>query len=355
MNRREAMKMDEELRRSMAVQADGPVDVGSLLSGSTSQGRTLRRRHRVAVAVAVTAVLGVGIGVPVAVWPTSTPRGGVAGPPAGFEEQGPDVIPMPPSAPGRPTVLEDPAVLGSDPTLLHLSFAGLPPGSAADGTEPPTDGSALTTRWGSMAGSEYLSLGSPMAVDFFVGPLALEQKQGRTRQGATTVNGKPAETYVAAGQQLVLWQPVTGVWAAARAVNDTTGDELLAAASKLRFDRVGFCAVRFSPAAAPPRAALSRCDMALTEQGLVSGGRLVYGRADGSILEIRDNGTLPSGETPNATVAGRPAHWGTGDLQGVKGDLLSVDSPGDRNVVLLVTGSFTRAEAETFLSGLTWP
>ncbi|MDW5330268.1 hypothetical protein [Plantactinospora sp. KLBMP9567] len=286
-------------------------------------------------------------------WSTSGRPGQGVGP-AGIDGQDAAGMPMPPPVPGRPTVLDDPGVLGSDPTLLHLSVEAMPPGLALQTASPAND-PASTAAWASLAGSEYLSLGSPIAVDFWAGPRALEQKRGFTKQGEVTVNGKPAESYVATWQRLIVWQPVAGVWVAARGINGTTEEALIAAASMLRFDRVSSCAVRFAAAAAPPTAALSRCDTNVTDEGIASGGRLVYSRADGSVLDIRDRGGEPSGETPNASVAGHPAHWQTGDVQGVEGDILTVDIPGGRNVLILVTGSFTRAEAEAFVAGLTWP
>ncbi|GAB3984333.1 hypothetical protein [Plantactinospora veratri] len=347
------MSTDDELRRSMAAHADGPVDVGSLLSRSTSRGRVLRRRRRLAVASAVVAVLGAGVGGSVLVWSPSGQSGQVVGQ-AGVDGQRLAAVPMPPAVPGKPTVLEDPGVLGSDPTLLHLAVEVEPSALAALQPESSVGGPAPATGWASSAGSEYLSLGDPIAVDFWAGPRALEQTSGFTRKGAVTVNGKPAELYVAAMQQLVVWQPVPGVWVAARGINGTTEEALVAAAAGLRFDRVSSCAVRFAAPVPPPAAALSRCDTNVTDEGTASGGRLVYGRADGSILDIRDRGGEPSRETPNADVAGHPANWRTGDVQGVRGDILTVDLPGGRNVLVLVTGSFTRDEAEAFVAGLTW-
>ncbi|MBE1490711.1 hypothetical protein [Plantactinospora soyae] len=348
------MNIEDELRQSMAIQAEGLVDVAPLLTGATSRGVTLRRRRRAAVTLVVVAVLGVGVGGPVAVWATSAGTGqGIDQ--AGTDGQGPAAVPMPPSVPGRPTVQDDPSVLGSDPTLLHLSVEGPPPGLPTIQTESPTGNPSLPAGWASMLGSEYLRLGSPVAVDFWAGAMALEQTRGYTRQGEVTVNDKPAQYHVHAVQQLILWQPVTGVWVAARGINGTSKEALIAAASSLRFDRVSSCAVRFATAAAPPTAVLSRCDTNMTAEGLATGGRLVYSRADGSLLDIRDRGADPAGEVPNATVAGHPAHWRTGDVQGVKGDILTVDIPGGRNVFVLLTGSFTRAEAEAFVAGLTWP
>ncbi|AVT39258.1 hypothetical protein C6W10_25645 [Plantactinospora sp. BB1] len=345
--------MDDELRRSMTVQADGLVDVGSLLSRSTSRGRVLRRYRRLAVASAVLAVLGVGVGGSVLAWPTSGQPGEIVGG-TGVDGQGLAGVPMPPSVAGRPTVLEDPGVLGSDPTLLHLSVEVEPAVLAALQPESSVGGPAPATGWASTAGSEYLSLGSPIAVDFWAGPWALEQKRGFTRQGGVTVNGKPAEVYVAARQRLIVWEPVPGVSVAARGINGTTEEVLAAVAAGLRFDRVSSCAVRFASPAPPPAAALSRCDTNVTDEGVASGGRLVYRRADGSTLDTRDRGGEPSRETPNAEVAGHPANWRTGDVQGVSGDILTVDLPGGRNVLVLITGSFTREEVEAFVAGLTW-
>jgi hypothetical protein len=348
------MSVEDRLSATLTAHAEGEVNTSSLLTGSVAKGKTLRLRHNGAIALAAAAVLGIAVIIPVALWPERSAQTPGAVP----SQVSATSVPMPPVVEGGQTVLQNPAVLGSDPNLLHMSVDALPPRGDAPTGGPYGDGSPSTS-WASFAGSEYLALQGPIAVDFYAGQWAVEQTEGLTATRDLTINGKAAKLYASTSggssvTRLVLWQPVPGVQVAARGINGTTEDVLIAAAEGLRFDRVGRCAVSFAVTSQPSGAQLYRCDTGFTPSGISANSRQVYHKADGSIMDIRDRGNSPSGQTPNATVAGHPGHWAHGDAQGVSGDMLTVNDLDGHDVSVLINGSFTHQEAEQVVTGLRW-
>ncbi|GIG60762.1 hypothetical protein Lfu02_51340 [Longispora fulva] len=358
------MNFEDQITDTLTAHAEGEVDTGALLTRSTARGRTLRRRRHGGIALAAVAVLGVGVAVPVALWPDgrpAAPHGTFAAPSAAPSTWTLVGVQPPglPEATGVPNAATDPGVLGSDAGLLHLSFDPVPlaAGRAAQVSE---------ASWASRAGYEAVTVG-PLDVSFSAGATAAQQELGErfTPVGEITVHGRPATllkgTGDAAARYAVRWEPAPGVPVVGVSNNQATKEDLLAAAEALRVDRVLRCAPRFGSTGLPAGARLTGCYINSDARGATPGGQLTYTGAGGSILQIRDNETIPlaqngdlNGASPNTTVAGHPAYWRDGGQQGLSGQILTVTDWNGRQVSVLVTGSYGRADAERAMAAMTW-
>ncbi|MEV6525345.1 hypothetical protein AB0M43_25660 [Longispora sp. NPDC051575] len=360
------MKIEERLAETLAAHAGGDVDTAALLARSTARGRSVRRRRHAGIALAAVAVLGVAVAVPVALWPARpAPTVPIAVPvtPSPSVSPSPTALAVPnlPPVTGQRTLAESPAVLGSDPALVHLAMDPLPLGLPVARSSGE---STVTTRWASFPGNEYLSIGGTVGVHVYAGPWSADKLDKMTFVRDVVVAGKPGKLYERGDEggyiqayTSVSWEAMPGVPMVVEGVNGAPEATLLAVAGKLRYDRVGQCLNTMRVTAVPPGATLYRCDSTVLETGELYNDRRVYHGPAGATFEVHGGGPKfgPNpGETPNTTVAGQPAFWDEG-TKGVRYHALRVPDWDGHGVSVIVTGSYGRAEAELVLTGLRWP
>jgi hypothetical protein len=266
-------EIEDRVALSLRDRADRDVDTDTLLTGAVRRGRRRLVRQRVswlgviAVLVAGTVTFGVLRPYPVigrhtaaSPWNDLTPRSL-------------DDTLMPPAAPaGSRTALQDPAAVGGDPGLLHLSVGPLPghyvsaswaTGSGEENVVLADADEAARVRAGSSPVDQDVMIslttgpddGTHGATIVGAGPTVLD---GTFTLGGATVSdylvpgGKEADT------RLLRWQPAPGLLVQVTTAADDRKARLIAAA--VRLDTVHRCVVPFR-LTQPPTGTATACQL----------------------------------------------------------------------------------------------
>ncbi|KAB1926072.1 hypothetical protein AB0J94_10880 [Micromonospora noduli] len=260
--------LDERIARALREQADGPVDTNSLLTAAVNGGRARRRRRRAVIgaALGVAVLLGAGVAV-------RTPS---AAPPQPAVTPSPVVV-TPPRAPGVPGAAERPALIGTDPRLLHFGV-------------DPTAAKPVAWRSAAQVESMRLDLGDGVQAMVIVAadPRTAEigdpsqlRDIGPDKAGAVTSDkdlASPGQGLDAASRYngvirqldrvtkgwVLRWQPVPGLYVRVAALGET-GAEVRRAAAALRFDEARRCVAPIQLTALPPGARISACEVAVRQ------------------------------------------------------------------------------------------
>lgn len=340
-----------------------PIDTGQLRTGAIARARAIRaRRHVVGTATALGLVAVVGAGV------LTLPRPGAGGDAAevgwGAESAatvGSDTaLAAPPAttlprAPGVPSAEQNPAAVGTDPSVLHfdLDFAALGRVvSGVDASEWRSDKGyekvSVPGESGSGPKAEVIIAQNPEVIDRVrsmpgwtghrrdgtrietheegpVTPIAVRGKPGTLSKATLAVkwpNGRDEWSW------MVVWQPRAGLYAFAQ-VFSADRSVALAVAEAVRFDRAQRCAVPLRLTALPAGATWTGCRSAVRHRP--AAGRGVWrlsellldlpGGGRASVWAEEDRKVWHPGDVaqfvPNRTVAGRPAQWRTSDPRGL--------------------------------------
>jgi len=312
------------------------------------------------VAVALTALLAVAVVVPLMVFAASS-GGGSHRPPAARNSTpaGGAVATDLPIASGRTAAAAKPAIIGSDPRLLHFTF---------DITTLPALDSLI---WRSVPGREVVEAaygeGASVSLTLYRRQSDIEVFDPHTRMRSSRtidVNGRPATLQkfgaipgTPTPSWALYWQPIPGAFAAMNAA-DATDEAMLAVAASVSLAKTYFCAQPLRVTVSPPGATLMGCATGLAGPGRARPGlgawlhsALEYQAANGPSIEVLLRPYLPlvTGRAPedvpaNTTVAGQPAHWDP------KESALRV-YPYDRVFDLAVSG-LSQADAEAVAGGL---
>jgi hypothetical protein len=284
-------QLERDLLESFDRRASAPVDASALAVVAVRRGRRLRvRAYAVRVLSGVVALALVGVGGVLgarALRPDAMPVG-VAPSPTETKTRATDAEPPPPGGwkvPALPVAKgvagagSAPQKVGRDAGLLHFTVDGFA-------------GDSEFTTWTSREGSESVEFrkgGTSYEVNLAPTAAALDAlRDWRTsgngdaylpgaslnatplpapdEQQPATVGGRPATVYSWSKQDpfYVRWQPVDGLWVDVVATRpDSTAEDALAVAAKVRLDQAYRCAspVRLSHAA--PFGPLRLCQVTL--------------------------------------------------------------------------------------------
>ncbi|MEU8329959.1 hypothetical protein [Micromonospora sp. NPDC048839] len=260
--------LDERIARVLREQADGPVDTDSLLTAAVHGGRTRRRRRRAAIGAGLGVAMLLGAGVALRT-PSAAPPQPAVTPSL--------VVVTPPRAPGIPGAAASPALVGSDPQLLHF------------GVDPSA---AKPVAWRSAARVESMRLdlgggvqalvivaadprtaetGDPSQL-FDIGPdnaYAADSEKDLASPGpgvdaASRYNGVIRQLDRVAKGWVLRWQPVPGLYVRVATLGETSAD-IQRAAAALRFDEARHCVAPIRLTALPPGARISACEVAVRQ------------------------------------------------------------------------------------------
>ncbi|WP_433312366.1 hypothetical protein ACQP0U_27060 [Micromonospora sp. CA-269861] len=368
--------LDERIARALREQADGPVDTDSLLTAAVNGGRARRRRRR--------AVIGAALGVAVLLGAGVALRTPSAAPPQPAVTPSPVVV-TPPRAPGIPGAAAQPALIGSDPQLLHF---GVDP-SAAKPVAWRSAGDVESMRLDLGGGVQAMAIVAADPHTAEIGDPSQLSDIGRDKASAVTSDADraspdrvvdPASRYNGVIRQLdrvtrgwvLRWQPVPGLYVRVAALGETSA-EVRRAAAALRFDEARRCVAPVQLTALPPGARISACEVAVRQlfwprivnvTGTTTPTQMPIATSDDTeaALTVALNGaaTLPvrvyysprpsstDRAKANRTIAGRPV-FDMGDFWHVLGIPNTLLSMGHEN---RWERSPTDAEVSTVIGGL---
>ncbi|MDG9677665.1 hypothetical protein [Micromonospora sp. DH14] len=345
--------LDEQIVQTLRERAEGDVDTGRLLRASRARGRRRQLHRRVAAGTAlsligvlgVVAVTGTGLDglsdrLP---WTATTPI---------------VVPPVPPRADGVPGAAADPALVGSDPDVLHF---GLDPARARylgwSVSRGHTESVRLSVRDDQpvyVEASSKAELSTSVSFDNVevdaVGP------------GPQSFDGTIHPASGGASAMVKSWQPAPGLYARAVILRgDRAGLEQ--AVKALRWNEARTCAVPLRLDALPEGGPINNCSVDVSSYPRLVTSNFVLGRATNQVMFVNYRyasgaGTRTAG---NRTVAGRPAYLSpdgtTLDLLGIPKTMVSANFDwqweGRRPIGVEpgASSGFTEADATTVLAG----
>ncbi|GAA5182556.1 hypothetical protein GCM10023322_19810 [Rugosimonospora acidiphila] len=316
---RERGRRRQRLRRVAGLSAGGALTVAALVGAAVTVPALATHQTR------ATGTAGAGGGpataVPSAAMPSATMPSATVGPSAPtapFSTTDPRAglstltgLPALPVAAGAVIARTDPAVVGSDPLLLHFEV---------DPAVLPAQ--FLEAEWRSLDGLEDLNVQTTKALPFgdpgFKVQVSHQAQDldklssgGRraVRVGATTGTLSLDQSQGISAAEL-RWQPVPGLWAQVQ----VTGGEsaALRVANAVGFDRVSRCVVPFRLTSVPAGASVDSCAVAVMTSGATGLMSLHLppsasgGASAGSDVTVEvDRGVTVT--KPNQKVGGRPA------------------------------------------------
>jgi hypothetical protein len=299
------MTSDLDVRLSASLRehavAGSPVDPAPLLAGAVAKGRRLRRRRRVAAAgAAVLVLLGVAAVVVLPERHHATPA-----------EPGPAGLTLP-AVKGVPGAAQRPDLVGTDPSVLHLSVDALLEGATSMrldvSTAPATSEVVSLSRGSNLLALTINRLRDDATLDRAHTPVGTNL----SAPFAGSVGGLPA-TVVAQVEVsklrphswAVRWQPAYGLWAHAK-VWAPTWAEAESMLKQVRFDRATRCAVPFKLTYLPPGAAVRSCTVQLSTTGktLVGNALLTVGDSSHQMVVSLVSGAMGPTKKPDLVQAG---------------------------------------------------
>lgn len=289
--------LDRRLAATLRAHAGSDVDPAAIVQQARSRGQRLRRRRR-----ALTA-LGAAAGCAVLA------AAGLAIPGLSGQATRPTAAILPPAAPDQPGAARRPALVGTDPTVLHFTADTLVAGADYVTWSAGRDTESVEFHGPGGAGRFVLAR-SATTLDAVGQTLA---SAGSPRQPTpVSVGGRPGTAWSdpspSGGPDLwfVRWEPVDGLWA--RLDSYAPGrDEAVGAAGRVRFDGARRCVLPFRLQSLPAGARVLECSVNLgtAGRGAFAEGSLVVGDGSGRWLTLRAQRTQ-GGERPGGQLRAGP-------------------------------------------------
>ena len=286
------------------AEAGHPVDPAPLLYDARQQGQRIRARRRLVTAVvaagSVAAVVLTGATVG---WP-STARPNAGQPAASSRPSARPVTEVLPPATGTPGAATDPALVGSDPWMLHLSIDPLA-GRHFDGTWRSTRTYELASGTWNEATVTVAIARDPKELPTLGNGL---DKVSVSSPAPVTVAGRPGTIITATSRwapkadYTLDWQPVPGLSARLEAERSTP-EEALQAAAAVRFDQATRCAQPFAVRSLPAGLQVQYCQAYLVSPrtGVTYGnGEIDFDGVDRG-LQLKVTRTLPGARPKGVT------------------------------------------------------
>lgn len=338
--------LDDQIVRTLRDRAEGVVDADRLLRASHARGRRRQLHRRVAAGTALSLVGALGIvGVAGAgldgltdrlPWTATTSTG---------------ATPVPPRVDGVPGAAAEPALVGTDPDVLHF---GLDPARARYlGWEVNGGGESLRL---SVADSEPVRVDVRSSPELPVSVEIDSRSFDVTEPGPQTFDGKVRPVLGMARGLVKLWQPAPGLYARAVMLR---GDQavLKEAVQALRFNEARRCAAPLRLDALPAGAKVTACSVGVASYPRLITAHLTLQRSDYQAMWVRYQylSTAGTSTRTNRTVGGRPAFLSpngtTLELVGIKGTTAAVDFGLPQGSERPPSSSFTEADAAVLLAG----
>ncbi len=333
-------EIEDRVALSLRDRADRDVDTDTLLAGAVRRGHRRLVRQRLSwLGVIVVLIAGM---VAFGVLRPYPPGGGHPAAPewTDLTQRSLDSQLVAPAAPvGTPTALDDPAVVGSDPGLVHLSVAPLPGHYVESFWEAGTDGGESLGLTDAdeyarvAAGASDTDGGTSISLIRTGHGFVRTVPGGAAETGTFTLGGATVTDYLVrleAGQgrpgpnyRVLVWQPAAGLLIQLHATTDDRKARLIAAA--VRLDAVHRCVVPYQ-LNQPPAGTADSCELTLTTpqnrgigtaQGLATTYTLTHGAGTLRVKVSRHTGTLCGKTTEYPTTV--PFATGTGQWSGVQG------------------------------------
>ncbi|TNH22587.1 hypothetical protein FHG89_28840 [Micromonospora orduensis] len=345
--------LDEQIAQTLRERAEGDVDTNRLLRASRARGRRRQLHRRVAAGTALSLVGALGV-----VGVTGTGLDGLTGRLPWTATTPTGATPVPPRVDGVPGAAADPALVGSDPNVLHF---GLDPARARYLGWSVIRGNAESVR---------LSVrdDQPVHVEVSHTPeLSTSVSFGNVQvdavgPGPQTFDGTIHPVNGGANGMVTSWHPAPGLYARAVILRgDRAGLEQ--AVGALRWNEARSCAVPLRLDTLPAGAPINSCSVDVSSYPRLVTSDFTLGRATTQVMFVNYRyasgaGTRTEG---NRTIAGRPAHLSedgtTLDLFGIPRTVVSATfgwgwegrqpigaKPG-------ASSGFTEADATTVLAG----
>ncbi|SCE95665.1 hypothetical protein GA0070607_3653 [Micromonospora coriariae] len=291
--------LDEQIVQTLRERAEGDVDPNRLLRASRARGRRRQTRRQVAAGTALALVGALGFaGV------TGTGLDGLTGRLPWTATAPAEATPVPPRVDGVPGAAADPALIGTDPNVLHF---GLDPTRARYLSWEVLTGRTETVRFS-------VRDGQPVHVDV---SRSAELPTNVTFDGASvdfpkagpqTFDGAVQPAAGTAGGLVKSWQPAPGVYA--RAFLPRGGRAgLEQAVEALRWNEARRCAAPLRLGALPESATISSCSVDITSYPRLVTAQFTLLRAKSQVMSVRYRYVVQAGTHTggNRTIAGRPA------------------------------------------------
>lgn len=309
-------EIEDRVALSLRDRADREVDTGTLLAGAVRDGRRRLVRQRVGW-LGVIVLLIVGVVAFGALRPYPPGGGHPANPGPSRPWNDLTVRPLddrlqPASAPAAtPTALPDPAAVGADPGLLHLSVGPLPghyvsadwltgrgeesvvlsdADEAARTKAHSEQGPVITLTTGSSPNGEAAGLGTTPDATFQLG-------------GATVSDYLVRSGPDGAVSRVLRWQPAPGLWVQVGTAADDRKARLIAAA--VRLDTVHRCAVPFR-LTQPPAGTATECRMRFTLAPVPLATTIEGAQGSGATYTLTRGADTMSVEVASYTGTGDP-------------------------------------------------
>ncbi|MEH1169907.1 hypothetical protein V6V47_31460 [Micromonospora sp. CPCC 205539] len=291
--------LDQRIIQTLRERAEGDVDTGRLLRGSRALGRSRQLHRRVATGTAL-ALVGVLGFVAVA----GTDLDGLTGRLPWTATTPTEATPVPARVDGAPGAAADPALVGTDPQLLHF---GLDPAKARYLSWAVAGDRSEAVRL-SVAGGQPVHVEVRNTPEFSIGLTLDGVSVEVAKPGPPTFDGTLQPTTGVAGGLVKSWRPAPGLYARAVMLRgDRAGLER--AVEALRWDEVRRCAAPLRLDALPEGATLSACSVDVNSYPRLITAEFTVRRAETQYMWVRyryasQAGTRTQG---NRTIAGRPA------------------------------------------------
>jgi hypothetical protein len=275
--------------------AGSPIDAAPLLRTVVDRGRRRRTGRRVAGAVLVVAAVAGTTGTVAALGPATdrgnSPAGGATS--SAFPSANLALLAAPAEVPGA---LADPALIGTDPGVVHLNVDAWAAGSWRSTWHSTGTYESANIQRGDFQAYAAVSrdrAALPPSESFSAMYERMASVLPRSAPSDVVIGGRPGTVTnrsivrlrepgptTAADPRLwsLVWQPADGFWATVE-VQTGSLDEALRAAGQVRFDRATRCAVPFRVGELPSGTTLRSCRVSLVaDQGGVFGdAQLDYG------------------------------------------------------------------------------
>ncbi|MBG6100281.1 hypothetical protein ACLQ3D_23370 [Micromonospora vinacea] len=343
--------LDERIVRTLRDRAEGTVDADRLLRASHARGRRRQLHRRVAAGTALSLIGALGV-----VGMTGTGLDGLTGRLPWTATTSTGATPVPPRIDGVPGAAADPALVGSDPNVLHF---GLDPTQARylgwEVIRGRTESVRLSVRDDQPVHVEVSST-PELSISVSFGGVEVEA----AAPGPQTFDGTIHQASGSVRAMVKSWHPAPGLYARAVILRgDRAGLEQ--AVKALRWNEAHSCAVPLRLDALPEGAPITSCSVDVSSYPRLVSSEITLARAATEAMFVKYRyasgaGTRTAG---NRTVAGRPAFFSgtTLDLLGIPKTVVSATfglQREDRRPVGVQPGAprgFTEADATTVLAG----
>ncbi|PYC76507.1 hypothetical protein C7C45_00510 [Micromonospora arborensis] len=344
---------DDQIAQTLRDRAEGAVDAGRLLRASRARGRRRQLHRRVAAGTALSLLGALGV-----VGVTGTGLDGLSDRLPWTATTSTGATPVPPRVDGVPGSAADPALVGSDPNVLHF---GLDPARARylgwSVVRGHTESVRLSVRDDQPVYVEVSST-PELSITVSFGGVEVDAAAPGPQIFDGTIH--PASGGVSA--MVKSWHPAPGLYARAVILGgDRAGLER--AVEALRWNEARSCAVPLRLDALPEGASLTGCSVDLSSYPSLVTSNFTIGRSATQVMFVdyryaSGAGTRTAG---NRTVAGRPAYLSpdetTLDLLGIPKTMVSANFEWQwegRQPIGVEPGAssgFTEADATTVLAG----